>query len=246
MAISYSFSLLLLFHFFKAPQRERIHQKIILVVYCCLVFLMVELLMSFSSALVRVLVGLELEPASDEPYLATSLQDFWGRRWNLMVTNILRHTVYKPVSSALAAVIGSQWAPLPAVLASFVVSGLMHELCLYYLTRATPTWDMTWFFVLHGVCVVVEMGLKEGVNRQVAAALGRVWATNSWVRDGHRYLAILSTTNDDRCRCENHRRVSTFYGVYEKKYEIKGFYRLKADTIFYTAVKLFSQLFIQL
>uniref|UniRef100_A0A5B7BKD6 Putative long-chain-alcohol O-fatty-acyltransferase 5 n=1 Tax=Davidia involucrata TaxID=16924 RepID=A0A5B7BKD6_DAVIN len=144
--------------------RERIHQKIVLVVYCCLVFLLVDLLIALSSAMVRVLIGLELEPPSDEPYFATSLQDFWGRRWNLMVTNILRHTVYKPVRSASAALLGREWAPLPAVLAAFLVSGLMHELLFYYVTRATPTWEMTLFFVLHGVCVVVEFRVKRALT----------------------------------------------------------------------------------
>ncbi|KAA8527024.1 hypothetical protein F0562_008747 [Nyssa sinensis] len=123
-----------------------------------------DLLVALSSALVRVLIGLELERPSDEPYFATSLQDFWGRRWNLAVTNILRHTVYKPVRSASAAVIGSKWAPLLAVLTSFLVSGLMHELLFYFVTGATPTWEMTSFFVLHGVCVVVEMGVKRALT----------------------------------------------------------------------------------
>ncbi|KAG6414387.1 hypothetical protein SASPL_127109 [Salvia splendens] len=41
------------------------------------------------------------------------------------------------------------------VLASFVVSGVMHELLFWYLTPgARLTWEMTRFFVLHGVCVV--------------------------------------------------------------------------------------------
>uniref|UniRef100_A0A2N9ISK3 Uncharacterized protein n=1 Tax=Fagus sylvatica TaxID=28930 RepID=A0A2N9ISK3_FAGSY len=38
----------------------------------------------YLGALGLALVGVELEPQFDEPYLATSLQDFWGRRWNLM------------------------------------------------------------------------------------------------------------------------------------------------------------------
>ncbi|GFY84361.1 DNA topoisomerase 1 beta [Actinidia rufa] len=63
--------------------REIMHDKIVLVVYCVLVFLLVEVLFSFSNGVVQALVGLELEPPSDEPYLSTSLQDFWGKRWNL-------------------------------------------------------------------------------------------------------------------------------------------------------------------
>ncbi|KAI3456862.1 hypothetical protein Pfo_013525 [Paulownia fortunei] len=140
--------------------KEYIHPHIVLVIYCCLVFLLIEILVELSSLLVRALLGLELEPPSDEPYLSASLQEFWGRRWNLTVNSILRQTVYKPVRSVAAAVLGRDWAALPAVLAAFLVSGLMHELLFWYITRATPSWEMTMFFVVQGVCVVVEFGLK--------------------------------------------------------------------------------------
>ncbi|CAD6261268.1 unnamed protein product [Miscanthus lutarioriparius] len=42
-------------------------------------------------------LGMEMEPQFDRPYLASSLRDFWGRRWNLMVSAILRPSVYDPV-----------------------------------------------------------------------------------------------------------------------------------------------------
>ncbi|XP_011095804.1 probable long-chain-alcohol O-fatty-acyltransferase 5 [Sesamum indicum] len=139
--------------------KEYIHTHIVLIAYCCLVFLLIEILVELSSLLVQALLGLELETPSDEPYLATSLREFWGRRWNLTVNNILRQTVYKPIRSSAAAVVGRDWAALPAVLAAFLVSGLMHELLFWYVTRASPSWEMTMFFVIQGVCVVVEFGL---------------------------------------------------------------------------------------
>lgn len=140
--------------------KENLNHHIVLGIYCALVFLLVDILVFVSNAVIWTVVGVELEPPSDEPYLATSLQDFWGRRWNLMVTNILRFTVYKPVKSLFS---GRDWAPLPAFTATFVVSGLMHELLFYYVTRVTPTWEMTSFFVLHGICVVVELLLKRAL-----------------------------------------------------------------------------------
>ncbi|KAL8033481.1 hypothetical protein ABFX02_13G161700 [Erythranthe guttata] len=148
--------------------RDYIHPKIVLVAYCCLVFLSVEILVEVSSLLVGAFLGFELEPASDEPYLSSSLREFWGRRWNLTVSSILHQTVYRPVWSAAAAVLGGDWAALPAVLAAFVVSGLMHELFFWYITRVSPTWEMTMFFVVQGVCVVVEFGVK-------VALAGRKW-----------------------------------------------------------------------
>ncbi|KAK6149373.1 hypothetical protein DH2020_016898 [Rehmannia glutinosa] len=141
--------------------KQYINPHIVLIAYSCLIFFMIEILVEFSSLLVRALLWLELEPASDEPYLSTSLQEFWGRRWNLTVSSILRQTVYKPVRSASAAVVGGDWAALPGVLAAFLVSGLMHELLFWYIIRACPSWEMTIFFVVQGVGVVVEFGLKK-------------------------------------------------------------------------------------
>ncbi|KAM5580877.1 putative long-chain-alcohol O-fatty-acyltransferase 5 [Rosa sericea] len=141
--------------------KHYLHPKLLLVQYGCMLYFFVDIIVGSCNVLMRAALGIELESPSDEPYLSTSLQDFWGRRWNLMITNILRDTIYKPVRSAMAAFVGSEWAPLPAVLAVFLVSGLMHELIYYYMTRVTPTWEVTLFFILHGVCLVVEVGMKK-------------------------------------------------------------------------------------
>ncbi|EEE60653.1 hypothetical protein OsJ_14102 [Oryza sativa Japonica Group] len=91
---------------------------------------------------------MELEPPFDRPYLASSLRDFWGRRWNLMVSAILRPSVYDPVRARAGKAAG--------VVATFLISGLMHEAMVYYMTLRLPTGEMTAFFLLHGVCCVAE------------------------------------------------------------------------------------------
>eukprot|EP00257_Ricinus_communis_P022997 XP_015582871.1 acyl-CoA--sterol O-acyltransferase 1 [Ricinus communis] len=118
------------------------------------------------AALARAILGLELEPQFNEPYLSTSLQDFWGRRWNIMVTSILRPTVYGPLLKTCSPIIGRKWAPVPAIMGTFTVSAIMHELIFYYLGRVNPTWEITRFFVLHGVCLVIEIALKKVVSRR--------------------------------------------------------------------------------
>ncbi|KAM5577895.1 long-chain-alcohol O-fatty-acyltransferase-like [Rosa sericea] len=144
--------------------RPHLHPYVIFALYCCHMYLALELVLVLGATPARALFGFELEPQSNEPYLSTSLQDFWGRRWNLMVTNILRPTVYDPTRRVCARAVGKRWARLPAVMATFVVSGLMHEVIYYYLTRVQPTWEVTWFFVLHGACVVVEVEVKKAVT----------------------------------------------------------------------------------
>nr|XP_004305991.2 PREDICTED: probable long-chain-alcohol O-fatty-acyltransferase 5 [Fragaria vesca subsp. vesca] len=165
------------------------HPKVLLGQYGCMLYLFVDILVGSCNVLMRTALGIELESPSDEPYLSTSLQDFWGRRWNLMITNILRNTVYKPVRSAVEASLGREWAPPPAVLAAFLVSGLMHELIYYYMTRVTPTWEVTLFFVLHGVCLVVEVGLKKVLSPKwrwhwavsIPMTLGFIIVTATWL-----------------------------------------------------------------
>ncbi|GKV43788.1 hypothetical protein SLEP1_g51041 [Rubroshorea leprosula] len=105
--------------------------------------------------------GFELEPQFNEPLLANSLQDFWGRRWNLMSSDVLRHLIYNPLRRISKRIIGDRWKSLPAILGTFFVSGLMHEVLYYHLTHLPPTWEATCYFVMHGICVDVEIVMKK-------------------------------------------------------------------------------------
>ncbi|KAK4439417.1 Acyl-CoA--sterol O-acyltransferase 1 [Sesamum alatum] len=141
--------------------KEQLHPKIILFCYCLHVYFMLEMVLALVAALTKALVHVELEEQFNEPYLATSLQDFWGRRWNLMVPNILQPTVYHPVRSVAARFMDRKWAAIPGVLATFLVSGLMHELVLYNIGRLRPSGEMMCFFLIHGLSLSVEIVIKK-------------------------------------------------------------------------------------
>lgn len=166
-----------------------IHPKLFLAVYSVYLYLGLEIILAAMAALARAFLGVELEPQFDEPYLSTSLQDFWGRRWNLTVTNILRPAVYDPVRSICSRWIGRKRASLPAVVATFVVSGLMHELIFYYIGRIEPTWELTCFFLLHGVGVAFEIGIKKELKGKwrlpaavsVVLTVSSVMVTGTWL-----------------------------------------------------------------
>ncbi|KAL4600869.1 hypothetical protein ACB092_11G231000 [Castanea dentata] len=70
---------------------DHMHPKVLLILYCFHIYFLLEFILAIVATLARVLLGMELEPQFKEPYLSTSLQDFWGKRWNLMVTNIATH-----------------------------------------------------------------------------------------------------------------------------------------------------------
>ncbi|CAF1761311.1 unnamed protein product [Brassica napus] len=138
---------------------------------------------------VFIFLGCDLEPQSNEPYLATSLQDFWGRRWNLMVPAILRPAVYNPVQRMAEWKMSSDHARFLAVLATFLVSGAVHEQIFYYINREMPTGEITWFFVLHGICTAAEVLVKkrtfvggvEGESDGFTTAYGRVCCVDQWM-----------------------------------------------------------------
>ncbi|XP_059443424.1 probable long-chain-alcohol O-fatty-acyltransferase 5 [Corylus avellana] len=143
--------------------RPIMHPYLVLALYSVHLYLAVEIILALAAAPARA-CGFELEPQFNEPYLATSLQDFWGRRWNLMVTSILRPTVYTPVCRISTPIIGPRLAQLSGVVAAFLVSGLIHELIFYYITRVNPTWEVTSFFVLQGLCVGIEIEVKRALT----------------------------------------------------------------------------------
>ena len=188
---------------------------------------------------------LVIEPHFDAPYLSSSLQDFWARRWNLTISHVLKETVYEPIvsifppsevdssrkealkndqtlltpshpgtldrssdnssiqgridtkkgselecqeRSSTAASRGpngrvatkdaealsirrkpSSAARLAGLLASFFVSGLMHE-HLYFVLVGDITGEMLTFFCLHGALTAAEVLMWRKV-RKVAPKL---------------------------------------------------------------------------
>ncbi|KAE8811189.1 putative long-chain-alcohol O-fatty-acyltransferase 5 [Hordeum vulgare] len=133
--------------------KEKMHHHFLLTLYVLQVYLSMELILGSPATAARALLGMELEPTFDRPYLATSLRDFWGRRWNVSVPAVLRPCVYSPMRALIG---GRRGAAMAAVLATFLVSGLMHEWMFYYITLQPPTGEATAYFVLQGACTVVE------------------------------------------------------------------------------------------
>lgn len=125
--------------------------------------LTVELLLVVSTAVSGpfLLPQLELQQPFDNYFLSTSVQNYWGKRWNLVVSDILKLTVYQPVRTVSACYITRKWASIPAVMATFMVSGMMHELIVYNFTKAKPSGYLMCYFLLHGVAVSVEIVIKK-------------------------------------------------------------------------------------
>ena len=63
----------------------------------------------------------------------------------------------------------------------------MHELMFYYMGLIKPSWEVTWFFLLHGLCLVVEVVMKEVV------LAGRFWLP--WLISGPLTIGFVIITS---------------------------------------------------
>lgn len=120
------------------------------------------------SSLAVGMLGIELCPTVEAPYLCTSLSDFWAKRWNITTGALLRNTVYDPIAER-------SWVAHPnaprskppvsmralGVLATFLVSGLVHELILAYVSPNHVFGGWFWYFTLQGPLVLIEAVLKS-------------------------------------------------------------------------------------
>ncbi|CAH9141820.1 unnamed protein product, partial [Cuscuta epithymum] len=203
--------LTILFRVYK--YQEFIHFYMRLFFYSLHIYFILELSLVAVGSVVGTISGIELDPPFDEPHLSTSLQDFWGRRWNLMVTNILRPTVYDPVKVVLSRLMSGRWAQFGAVVVTFFVSGIMHELVFFNIGRLEPSGEVLCFFLLHGVCLGLEIWIKKKLDGKFRLpgfvsgplAMSFVMVTSFWLffppmlrskvdyKSCNEYLAMIET-----------------------------------------------------
>src|SRR5262245_58604 len=112
-------------------------------------------------------LGVDARPLFRAPLLSTSLSEFWSKRWNLAFSEMTAVAIYRPAS----AVFGRRGA----ILAAFVVSGLLHELAISVPVKAGYGGPML-YFLLHGVLIAVENWLeRRGTPIYAHPWRGRLW-----------------------------------------------------------------------
>lgn len=105
-----------------------------------------------------------VDPIMRTPLQATSLAEFWGRRWNVAFHELAVKLIFERLRPRIG-VTGS-------VLATFLASGLIHDLVISVPARGGYGLP-TLYFVLQGVAVIGErrLHLPAGISGRVRVAL---------------------------------------------------------------------------
>lgn len=141
--------------------KHNLPQKLVEFLICMYIYLALEMSLVASAVVAQVIFGIEVDQPFGHPYLATSFQDFWGCRWNRVVASSLKATVFYPIYNNVSRVLGRKRAAILALVATFVVSDLMHEILFYYLGRRRLGGGIPIFFVFQGIFVAIETTLKR-------------------------------------------------------------------------------------
>lgn len=86
--------------------------------------------------------GIPVTRIMQDPWAARSLDEFWGRRWNLAFSDVARTAFFRPVTR--------RWGAETGLLAAFLVSGLAHEWVISL--PAGAGWGLpTGYFLIQGI-----------------------------------------------------------------------------------------------
>ena len=142
-------------------------------------FMMVYALISFIGVVLLKQDTRAWPPVFDAPFLSTSLNEFWAKRWH----QFLRRTFM--VYGGLPCGYITSFLPIPTaakksivqiatVLGAFLASGVFHELTS---TAMGHGWNgrVVWYFFMHGGLVIVERVWRKISGKRVGGWMGMVW-----------------------------------------------------------------------
>ena len=106
-------------------------------------------------------------PLFDHPWLATSLSQFWSRRW---------HQLFKDIFVSFGGnTLDLLMGRIGRVLGAFFVSGLLHAFGLWGLGQGGEFLKVIGFFMIMALGILLENSWKFFTGSRVDGFFGRVW-----------------------------------------------------------------------
>lgn len=91
--------------------------------------------------------GVNVQELFRSPYKSTSLREFWGKRWNLAFSEMTAQIAYRPLKQIMSTD--------NAMLLSFLLSGLLHEIAISLPVNAGYGLPML-YFTFHAAAMLAE------------------------------------------------------------------------------------------
>lgn len=123
-------------------------------------------ILNVTAALWR-LLGINAAELFHSPYKSRSLKEFWGKRWNIAFSEMTALIAYRP----LKALIGIEMA----IIASFLLSGLLHEVAISFPARGGYGLPMI-YFSIHALAMYLE-----GTSRRIKKITQHKFFSRVWV-----------------------------------------------------------------
>jgi alginate O-acetyltransferase complex protein AlgI len=111
------------------------------------------------------------KPLFKSPYASASLEEFWGRRWNVAFSEMTSIAVFKPVAASTSKITG--------ILAAFIFSGVLHELAISVPVNNGYGFPLLYFFI-QGLAIIIENHIDKTGSFLKQPVIARIW-TWSWI-----------------------------------------------------------------
>lgn len=115
---------------------------------------------------------LQWPPLFNDPWLSTSLGDFWGRRWH----QLLRYPLKWAGGVPCAYLFGRGGG----ILGAFLFSGILHDIEIRCYGHPSSFLGATRFFGMQGIGILMERGWLKASGRRVSGIYGWIW-TFTWL-----------------------------------------------------------------
>jgi hypothetical protein len=127
-------------------------------------------------------------PLFDNPWIPTSIHQFWSRGWH----QILRDSFINLGAVPMIHMTGSRAA---GVLGAFFISGILHDAATRNMGKGSDSLYICGFFMMNGVGILLEQAWRKFTGYRVGGMLGGIWSyiwiiswnqlfVDAWARTG--------------------------------------------------------------